>query len=219
TCALPIFADVEAREMTVEIVDSDTPRVEIVQSGTGTKVSQDGETDSYQIVLTQQPTAAVYVRIAIQGQAIITNSVTVGSLASAAPGTIAEFDGAFYAVFDGSNWDQPLTVELAFDEDGMPLPSGLLPVAVQPHDLSRIAGPLFIEGGVGDTDRSLTRAVALPGERNPELVVVIDDDATGDVDQLVVFSDTMLGGLEGTLTHNHISGLGMRSDDLLVDFN
>ena len=217
-----VYGDVAAEEIRVEVVDGNTPGIEIIETDGGTSVSQGGEIDSYQIVLTSPPavldpaaipptSTSVRININISGQATVDLALSDRVMQDA--------DG-FYVLFDGSNWDQPVTVNLKFDASApQPNPGDVRVFSQQPHDLNRIQGPLFIEGGVGDFPRSLTPAVALPGEFNPATDAIDAGDGAGDVDQLVVFSDTALAALAGVLTATPITGLGMPSDPLMVDYN
>ena len=205
-----VYADVDSQNVSVEVVDSDTAAVRIIETDGNTTVSQASETDSYQIVLSTQPTAPVTVHITIDGQA------KVDLVASP---RVQQDASGYFVVFDGTNWDQPVTVNLMFDVTGQAPPEGIRVFSQQPHDLTRIGGPLFVEGGVGPEDRSLTPSVALPDEFNPQVVRQIEVDDGTDVDQLVVFSDTAQAPLSGVLTDTHISGLGMPSNPLSVDYN
>ncbi|MEP6568116.1 MAG: hypothetical protein ABJB10_23510, partial [Mesorhizobium sp.] len=205
-----IYADVETQKVSAEVIDSDTAAVRIIETNGSTVVSQAGETDSYQIVLTTQPTAPVTVHIAIDGQAAVNLALS--------PRVQQDATG-YFVVFDGTNWDQPVTVNLVFDITWQAPPEGIRVFSQQPHDLTRIGGPLFVEGGVGPEDRSLTPSVALPDEFNPQVVRQIEVDDGTDVDQLIVFSDTAQAPLTGVLTDTHISGLGMPSNPLSVDYN
>lgn len=206
-----VYAGAESQEVRVDVVDADTAGVEIIETDGSTSVSQAGETDSYQIVLTAAPTAPVKVYINIDGQAKVD---------MAAPGNLVQQDAdGYYVEFDAGNWSVPVTVNLVFDGTVQAPPSGIRAFSQQPHDLSRINGPLNIVGGVGDTDRSLTVAVALPTEANHPVAVDSGENGEGDVDQLVVFSDTAQAPLSGVLTKNTITGLGMPSEPLMVDYN
>ncbi|NBD17493.1 MAG: hypothetical protein GVY04_15555, partial [Cyanobacteria bacterium] len=58
----------EATIAGLEIIPATTPQVTIKPSGTATNVSEDGQTDDYEVVLTTQPTSDVTVNIAPDGQ-------------------------------------------------------------------------------------------------------------------------------------------------------
>ena len=79
---------------------------------------------------------------------------------------------------------------------------------------------MIIEGGEGPDPRTLTRAVALPGEVNDPIIVETPEPGEEDLDRLNVFSDTVTNGMQGTLTADTISGLGMGAglDLLEVDY-
>ncbi|MBE7384090.1 MAG: hypothetical protein F6J95_022055 [Leptolyngbya sp. SIO1E4] len=81
---------------TLTILDDDTRGVQLSQSGGSTAVSEAGDSDSYEVVLTSQPTAPVTVTLASDGEI----EVSPVSL-----------------TFTPDNWDTPQTVEVSAVED------------------------------------------------------------------------------------------------------
>ncbi|MBE7383664.1 MAG: S8 family serine peptidase [Leptolyngbya sp. SIO1E4] len=81
---------------TLTIVDDDIHGVQFSQSGGSTAVSEAGDSDSYEVVLTSQPTAPVTVTLASDGE-IEVNPVSL--------------------TFTPENWDTPQSVQVAAVED------------------------------------------------------------------------------------------------------
>lgn len=77
----------------------------------------------------------------------------------------------------------------------------------QPHTLGAIAGPLFIEGSVtGKLDRSLQKAVMLPGETDGALTPAgRPSQEERNTDTLVVHNDGSLGNDVGVLGHASVA--------------
>src|SRR6185503_14051379 len=81
------------------------------------------------------------------------------------------------------------------------------------HLLSGIRGPLAVEGGVTAADRSLKRAVLLPGEANAEpFQVAAQPPEWQMIDTLNVFADGSQENLVGQMTSAAITGLNMTAD-------
>ena len=79
---------------------------------------------------------------------------------------------AAQVTFTPSNFYVPQTVELKADPN-FTIPffrTNTKPFPVLPHLLTRIRGPLEVEGGVTGADRSLQPAIMLPNERNAQLL-------------------------------------------------
>ncbi len=64
-----LLQHVETARVRVDVVDSNTAGVEIIETDGSTQVSQAGQTDSYQMRLTTVPTATVRVDIDTEGKA------------------------------------------------------------------------------------------------------------------------------------------------------
>ncbi|MGL6251540.1 MAG: calcium-binding protein, partial [Billgrantia desiderata] len=123
-------------------------------------------------------------------------------------------------VFDETNWYQPVEIVVAADNHFVAAENTAydMTFAPQPNVLDRIQGPLILNGGVGDTDRSLSAAIMLPGEKSAYLDKDddgdVDETETGrqeakDTDRLIVHADASVVDLIGKLTSTHLSGLGM----------
>lgn len=83
-------------DLDVNVLDDDAAAVMIVESGGVTEITENGATDSYDVVLAAQPTATVNVNIATDPQASA-NTATL--------------------VFSPSNWNSPQTVILSAVDD------------------------------------------------------------------------------------------------------
>jgi len=155
----------------VEVVDNDTAGVLITESNGRTLVVQDlddsnnaTQDDTYTIRLTKLPAGPVTVWLNDDGQSqltvlgidpsrIVTNAVT----------------GKTGVVFDAGNWFTPVTINVHAVNDFQPTPlqEVLIPFAKSEHLLNDLRGPLFIEGGVVEADRSIGKPVMLPDEVSP----------------------------------------------------
>ena len=189
----PEFAAVaDMFEVKVEVRDNDAGGLLVTQSGGNTLVSET-QTDTYSLVLTQQPTAPVTVTILSDGQTLVSaDSDPLGRLdASGDEPTVT---------FDETNWDIPFVVRVAVNpdaviDDGQPVQA----FPAQPHALSPIRGPLIIEGSVIEgKDRALRQAVILPTETDAPLPVLnIDTDESQQTDTLNVFNDGSVSDDDG----------------------
>ncbi|NOG32699.1 hypothetical protein HLB35_14725 [Halomonas sp. TBZ9] len=122
-------------------------------------------------------------------------------------------------VFTADDWFEQFTVEISLDENYIAAAGSENDRQFQPQDnvLDRIQGPLILEGGTGDTDRSIAEAVMLPyeddGERDEFVIITPQEAAKQDTNTLIMSADASSADLEGTLTNNHVAGLGMSPAD------
>jgi hypothetical protein len=80
----------------------------------------------------------------------------------------------------------------------------------RPHLLGGIQGPLQVEGGTGSADRSLQRALLLPGETNRALFGIAPQPSEAtQIDVLNVYSDSSVEDLVGEMSSTTITGLNM----------
>ena len=155
----------------VEVVDNDTPGVLVTESNGRTLVVQDGndannasQDDTYSIRLTKAPTAPVTVWLNDDGQTVLTPQGIAAGRIVTNPTT-----GKTGVVFDASNWSPQVTINVHAKNDFVPtaLQEVLIPFPKSEHLLNDLRGPLFIEGGVTEADRSIAKPVMLPGEISP----------------------------------------------------
>ncbi len=142
------------------------------------------------------------------------------AIAAAAGGTVTITETAAQVTFTPSNFYVPQDVQLKADPN-FTIPTfrqNTKPFPVLPDLLTRIRGPLEVEGGVTGADRSLQPAIMLPHERNADLLGVAPQPPEYfQVDTLNVYDDSSQQDKTGELTSVGITGLGMVPD--LPDFS
>ena len=102
----------------------------------------------------------------------------------------------------------PITIDVAANPAFVPDPNQqpTKPFPLQPHQASRIQGPLYLEGGVLEgVDRSLKAPVVLPFEEDapPEPVADGTTNENETTDRVVVFNDTSFADDLGSLVRQH----------------
>ncbi|HET9436020.1 MAG TPA: Calx-beta domain-containing protein [Candidatus Limnocylindrales bacterium] len=91
--------------------------------------------------------------------------------------------------------------------------SGVKIFPAQTHILSKLQGPLAVEGGVTGADRSLNLGVKLPGEKDKPLFKIgPQPPESKQIDVLNVFNDGSQQDRIGGMTSTAIKGLGMADD-------
>jgi Ca2+-binding RTX toxin-like protein len=171
-----------AQYLDVEVVDNDTPGVLVTESNGRTLVVQDTndlnnatQDDTYTIRLTKQPTEKpndplndLDVRVTVwlndDGQTVLTPQGIDPSRIVTNPIT-----GKTGVMFNETNWFTPVTINVHAKNDFVPttLQEVLIPFPRGEHLLNDLRGPLFIEGGVVEADRSIVKPVMLPDEISP----------------------------------------------------
>jgi len=127
---------------------------------------------------------------------------------------------AAVATFDDKNGGDPnwykeqqitLVADLAYSQ---PIQrQGVKVFPVQTHLLSKLQGPLAVEGGVTGADRSLNLGVKLPGEKDgPLFAIGTQPPESKQIDVLNIFNDGSQQDRIGTMTSTTISGLGLPKD-------
>ncbi|GGO80245.1 hypothetical protein GCM10011348_16530 [Marinobacterium nitratireducens] len=120
------------------------------------------------------------------------------------------------AVFTAANYHQLQAIELKADENYIvpPTREGVKIFPVSTHLLSKLRGPLAVEGGPGGADRSLTAGVKLPGEKDAFLIAIgAQPPESQQIDVLNIFNDSSQADGTGSMTETTLRGFGM-SDDL-----
>ena len=110
---------------------------------------------------------------------------------------------AAVATFDATNWFTPHVVELRADPwfTGLPGNENVKVFPVTQHLLSRMHGPISVEGGETGADRSLKSGVKLPGEADAPLFSIATQPPENEqIDVLNIFDDSSLEDGVGTLT-------------------
>ena len=116
-------------------------------------------------------------------------------------------------------WYKQQTVELAADEDYIvpPMRDGVKIFPVSTHLLSKLRGPLAVEGGPAGADRSLTAGVKLPGEKDDFLIAIgAQPPESQQIDVLNIYNDSSLADTSGVMDQTTLRGFGM-ADDLVFE--
>ena len=193
-----------AKQLAVEVYDNDHAGVIVQESDGSTRVTKDDPNtplldeslpgDTYTLRLTSKPTADVTISVVTDGQT------------SATPTPLT---------FTAANWWQPQTVTVRAVTNPPALPIDSLTqkeFAPRPHLLTKLGGPLAIEGGTLG-NRALVDAVLLPTERNQPLFQIgAQPDERDQIDVLNIFDDSSIEDKVGTLTAANLSGLGLAPD-------
>jgi hypothetical protein len=124
--------------------------------------------------------------------------------------------------FTDQDWYQDRTITLAADTF-YEVPRTREGVKVFPsrrHVLSRLRGPLAVEGGVTGADRSLVNGVKLPGEVDARLFNIGDQPPESQmIDVLNIFDDARKGVGVGTMTSTRLTGFDMADDLEFLTFD
>jgi Ca2+-binding RTX toxin-like protein len=126
---------------------------------------------------------------------------------------------AVVATFTDTDWYVQQTITLEAD----PLyevPStreGVKVFPVSTHLLSKLRGPLAVEGGVTGADRSLSNGLKLPGESDDFLFAIgAQPPESQQIDVLNIFNDSSQADGVGVMTETTLRGFGMADD---LDFS
>jgi hypothetical protein len=122
---------------------------------------------------------------------------------------------AAVVTFTDANWYQQQTVVLRADPlFEVPLVrEGVKEFPVSTHLLSKLRGPVAVEGGVTGADRSLTNGLKLPGERDGYLLAIGPQiPESQQIDVLNIFNDSSQQDLSGVMTATRLTGFGMADD-------
>ncbi len=122
---------------------------------------------------------------------------------------------AAVVVFDDTNWYVQQTVELRADPYfEVPLVrQGVKIFPVSTHLLSKLKGPLAVEGGVTGADRSLKSGLKLPGEADDfPLQIGAQPPESQQIDVLNIFNDSSRQNRSGQMTQTTLTGFGMARD-------
>jgi hypothetical protein len=119
------------------------------------------------------------------------------------------------ATFSATDWYQMQAVDLESDV-GYVLPltrKGVKIFPAQTHVLSKLQGPLAVEGGVTGADRSLKLGLKLPGEADgPLFAIGPQPPESKQIDVLNIYNDGSQQDRTGTMSSTSIQGLGLAKD-------
>ena len=130
--------------------------------------------DTYEVVLTKAPVAGTTVTVTVTPE--ITKTTRTGgirhdavqvSLSSSDSRVVANPDGTLSVTFNSTNWDAPVTINVAAIDDNFVDGGDTKVFAPGPHTVSGILGPVTVDGGGGQGSLvGIPAPVKLPGETN-----------------------------------------------------
>ncbi len=164
-------------------------------------------TDSYTIRLTKIPTGDVEIPLVSDGQ-------TVVSGARVQPADATHLYP--YVVFDETNWNQAVTIDVAANQTLLLLAahSDICLLIAYRVDHARADR---VPCGQGGTSRDISTAIMLPSEDpTPPIGVVDATDETQQTDTLLVFNDASVSEDTLEVTSTNISGIGMGSTPTVI---
>ncbi|MEH6644767.1 calcium-binding protein [Sulfitobacter sp.] len=193
TFDIPTFAEAFAQSVLVTISDDDAPTMLLRETGGSTDVIEGGPGDTYELVLTGQPSGDVTVDLT----AIVTKSTLTGGIRhdlvqlqitgitqggdtvvitevpalDASGNQVFDSNGTLVtkvmATFTADNWDVPMVISVAAVDDAEVDGGDTKVFAPGPATLAGILGPVFLDGagGSGSLD-GLSEPLRLPGELN-----------------------------------------------------
>ena len=176
----------------------------------------DGFVEGQRVRITTGPNAGDYKVALIDGPAgaygTVMHLTLERAIVAGAGGIVTVTQLAAAVTFTAGNFYTAQTVTLAADPffDVPSFRENVKPFPVLPHLLTRLRGPLVVEGGVTGADRTLQPALKLPGELDgPLLGIAPPPPENLQIDTLNVFDDSSQEHKAGELTATAISGLGM----------
>jgi Ca2+-binding RTX toxin-like protein len=122
---------------------------------------------------------------------------------------------AAVAIFTDDDWylSQDIVLEADVDYEVPIQRRGVKVFPVSTHLLSKLRGPLAVEGGVTGADRSLQLGLKLPGEADgPLFAIATQAPESKQIDVLNIFNDGSKQDRTGTLTSTNLEGFGMAKD-------
>jgi hypothetical protein len=122
---------------------------------------------------------------------------------------------AAVVTFDASNYHEMQQVELRADTNyDVPVTrEGVKVFPVTTHYLSKLRGPLAVEGGPSGADRSLQNGLKLPGEADDFLIAIgAQPPESQQIDVLNIFNDTSKEDGNGVMTETTLRGFNMAND-------
>ena len=149
------------------------------------------------------------------------SSTWIGSASASDPAQVQVVRIAAELSFSGDDetdqdaWHKLQKVTLTADEDYVvpPTRDGVKIFPVQTHLLSKLRGPLAVEGGPAGADRSLTAGVKLPGEKDDFLIAIgAQPPESQQIDVLNIYNDSSQADASGIMDQTTLRGFGMASD-------
>ena len=137
------------------------------------------------------------------------------SLAGFGAGAFTVVRIAAVVTFNAANWYQEQFIELEADVAyEQPLQrQGVKIFPAGQHLVSRLRGPLAVEGGVTGADRSLQLGLKLPGEQDgPLFAIATQAPESKQIDILNIYNDSSQANGRGVMNSTSLKGLGMAKD-------
>jgi Ca2+-binding RTX toxin-like protein len=104
-----------------------------------------------------------------------------------------------------------LQADVAYDQPIQRQGVKIFPVSQ--HLVSRLRGPLAVEGGVTGADRSLQLGLKLPGEKDgPLFAIATQAPESKQIDVLTVYNDSSQAHGRGVMTSTTLKGFGLAKD-------
>ncbi|MBI3917574.1 MAG: hypothetical protein HY322_11275 [Betaproteobacteria bacterium] len=122
---------------------------------------------------------------------------------------------AAFATFTPANYYTQQTIELQADVNyEVPITrEGVKVFPVSTHYLSKLRGPLAVEGGPTGADRSLENGLKLPGEADDFLIAIGQQPPESQqIDVLNIFNDTSKEDGNGVMSETTLRGFNMADD-------
>ena len=151
--------------------------------------------DYYRLRLTSAPTGPVFISVQNDEQTFVSSED--GRFNST--NQVVEFG------LENNDWAQDVLIKITGnpDYDVENAFEKLFPR--QPHTLDQLAGPLIVQGGPSEQDRSLRRGVMLPTEREEPFTQLSGEiDESSMVDVLNFYNDTSVADTAGSLTFRDV---------------
>jgi hypothetical protein len=122
---------------------------------------------------------------------------------------------AAQATFTAADWylDQKVELEADLGYYQPIVRQGVKSFPASQHLLTRLRGPLAVEGGVTGADRSLELGLKLPGEQDGRLFAIATQaPESKQIDVLNIYGDGSVAHNWGVMTSTTLRGLGMAKD-------
>ncbi|MGU3646985.1 hypothetical protein ACLBXX_18660 [Microbacterium sp. C23T] len=122
---------------------------------------------------------------------------------------------AAQATFTAADWylDQKVELEADLGYYQPIVRQGVKNFPASQHLLTRLRGPLAVEGGVTGADRSLELGLKLPGEQDgPLFAIATQAPESKQIDVLNIYGDGSVAHNWGVMTSTTLRGLGMAKD-------
>ncbi len=179
----------------------------------------DGFLEGQRIRIDSGPNAGIY-KIALIRGFNTTKDETLeltleNALASSGSGDVTITRVAAVVTFTPDDWYIAQRIELGADVNyDVPITrQGAKYFPASTHLLSKLRGPLSVEGGTTEADRSLKNGLKLPGEADAELFEIGEQPPESQqIDVLNIFNDSSRADTTGTLSSTRLTGFGMAKD-------